>query len=110
MLDTFSNNATPKYLGYFYQVLIAIEQCFHASSNETIWLECCGDVYDGQTSTEVKHHFGDGNLTDNSDDFWKTLKNYVVEDVTPFNSLVLHTTAKIPKTSIFGGDSKSMLM
>ncbi len=57
MPKPFSNNATPKYLGYVYQVLIAIEQCFQAKKNETIWIECYGDVYDGSTSTEVKYHF-----------------------------------------------------
>ncbi len=101
MAENFSNQATPKYLGYVYQVLIAIEQCFQAKPNEVIWIECRGDVYDGSNSTEVKHHFEPTNLTDNSIDFWKTLKNLVTEDVSEFNSLILHTTASIPKDSIF---------
>lgn len=103
MSDSFSNNATPKYLGYVYQILIAIEQCFQAKPNETIWIECHGDVYDGNTSTEVKHHFKDPYLSDNSVDFWKTLKNLVVEDVSFFSSLILHTTATIPDKSLFYG-------
>jgi hypothetical protein len=103
MAEDFSNNATPKYLGYVYQVLIAIEQCFQAKKNETIWIECRGDVYDGSTSTEVKHHFENTNLTNNSVDFWKTLKNLVTEDISCFNSLILHTTANIQKNSIFYG-------
>ncbi len=101
MSESFSNNATPKYLGYVYQVLIAIELCFHAKINETVWLECFGDVYDGETSTEVKHHFERTNLTNNSVDFWKTFKNLVTEDTSSFNSLVLHTTANIPENSLF---------
>jgi len=68
-----------------------------------IWIECRGDVYDGSISTEVKHHFESTNLTDNSVDFWKTLKNLVTEDVSEFNSLILHTTANIPESSIFFG-------
>lgn len=36
MIEPHSNQATPKYLGYVYQVLIAIEQCFQVKSNETI--------------------------------------------------------------------------
>jgi len=103
MSKNFSNQATPKYLGYVYQVLIAIEQCFQATKNEIIWIECRGDVYDGNTSTEVKHHFEKTNLTSNSPDFWKTLKNLVTEDISEFNSLILHTTQNIPDDSIFYG-------
>lgn len=103
MAENFSNQATPKYLGYVYQVLIAIEQCFQAKPNEVIWIECRGDIYDGSIGTEVKHHFEQTNLTDNSVDFWKTLKNLVTEDVSEFNSLILHTTASIPNDSIFYG-------
>ncbi len=103
MTEPHSNQATPKYLGYVYQVLIAIEQCFQAKSNETIWIECFGDVYDGHKCTEVKHHFERTNLTSNSVDFWKTLKNFVIEDTDSFNSLILHTTENIPENSIFYG-------
>lgn len=56
MSKPFSNNATSKYLGYVYQVLIAIEQCYIADKNQTIWIESFGDIYDGETSTEIKHH------------------------------------------------------
>jgi len=103
MIKPHSNQATPKYLGYVYQVLIAIEQCFQAKKNETIWIECFGDVYNGDTCTEVKHHFKPTNLIDNSVDFWKTLKNLVSEDTRSFNSLILHTTGNIPEKSIFYG-------
>jgi len=103
MVDEFSNNATSKYLGYVYQVLIAIEQCFQANANETIWIECFGDVYDGNTSTEVKHHLKRTNLTNNSPEFWTTLKNLIVEDTDSFQSFVLHTTSTIQVDSIFDG-------
>lgn len=96
-----SNQATPKYLGYVYQVLIAIEKCFEAKSNETIWIECFGDIYDGHTFTEVKHHCENHNLSSNSKDFWNTLKNLVVEDSSQFEEMVLHTTSYISTGSIF---------
>lgn len=101
MTEGFTNNATPKYLGYIYQVLIAIEKCFEAKPNETIWIECFGDVYDGKTSTEVKHHCTEHNLSSNSKDFWNTLKNLVVEDSSAFERIVLHTTSFIANNSIF---------
>ena len=101
MTTPFSNQATPKYLGFVYQVLIALEQCFIAKKNQTIWLECFGDIYDGTKSIEVKHHLPDGNLTSNSVDFWKTLKNIVIEDTSDMGEFILHTTQKIPIDSIF---------
>ncbi|EHH2481228.1 hypothetical protein J7X22_001213 [Vibrio parahaemolyticus] len=103
MTEGFANNATPKYLGYVYQVLIAIEKCFDAKPNETIWIECFGDVYDGKTFTEVKHHVEKHNLASNSKDFWNTLKNLVVEDSSMFEQIVLHTTSFISESSIFHG-------
>ena len=69
-----SNDATLKLLGYKYQELMAIETAFNANINETIWLECKGDVADSETVTEYKHHIGNVNLSNKSIDFWKTLK------------------------------------
>ena len=42
-----------------------------------------------------------GNLSSNSVDFWKTLKNIVNEDTTDMREFILHTTQDIPKSSIF---------
>ncbi|EWH06197.1 hypothetical protein AT00_09380 [Pseudoalteromonas lipolytica SCSIO 04301] len=103
MTEGFANNATAKYLGYVYQVLIAIEKCFDAKPNETIWIECFGDVYDGKRFTEVKHHVKEHNLASNSADFWNTLKNLVEEDSSMFEQIVLHTTSFISERSIFHG-------
>jgi len=105
-MKTHDNQATPKYLGYVYQVLIAIEQCFAAKKNQTIWVECYGDVYDGTIGTEVKHHIGDSYLINNSEDFWKTLKNLVTHDISGIEEFVLHTTSNIRKDSIFDGWNK----
>ena len=99
----FSNDATSKILGLDYQKLIALEVCLNAKLNENIWIECKGDVSDATTSIEVKHHLNSHNLTSNSSDAWKTLKNYIVEfQVTKtFDHLVLLTTSSIPSNSIF---------
>ena len=101
MTAPFSNQATPKYLGFVYQVLIALEKCFDAKKNQTIWIECFGDIYDGTKSIEVKHHLSGGGLNSNSVDFWKTLKNIVIEDTSNFGEFTLHTTQHVPKNSIF---------
>ncbi|MEZ8556063.1 hypothetical protein AB4082_00795 [Vibrio cyclitrophicus] len=96
-----SNQATPKYLGFVYQVLVALEQCFIADKNQTIWIECYGDIYNGKESIEIKHHLKDSGLASNAIDFWKTLKNIVVEDTDHIEKFVLHTTESIPSSSIF---------
>lgn len=103
--DTFKNDNTPKGLGYDYQKLIALERCLKAKANEHIWIECKGDVADKDTSVEVKHHCSKNNLTSNSEDAWKTIKNYVenFHMVKTFNHLVLHTTSSVPEDSIFHG-------
>jgi len=89
-------------LGYDYQKLIALEYCLNAKKNEHIWIECKGDVADSSTSVEVKHHIGNSNITSNSVDVWKTLKNYVTETaVETFSSLILHTTSISQGKSIF---------
>lgn len=103
MGEVFSNQATPQYLGYVYQVLIAIESYFNSEPNQTIWLECYGDIYDGTTATETKLHLDTHNLVSDSIDFWKTLYNFLKEETDTFQYFILHTTSKIPTNSIFYG-------
>lgn len=100
---TVSNDATKKFLGFPYQQLIAIEETFNAKVDDTIWLECKGDVTSSDTITEVKHHFNDINLSNNAIDFWKTLKNLVDERhlVSQHKFCILSTTANILENSIF---------
>ena len=102
-VEKVNNDATKKLQGFDYQKLIALEVCFEAKPDDIIWLECKGDVSDGETTIEVKHHFGNDNLTSNSTDVWKTLKNYVLGkyNTAQHTSLVLHTTANIKEDSIF---------
>ena len=97
------NNATSKILGIEYQKLIALEKCFNANSNEVIYIECLGDVAAGSDAIEVKHHEGEGKLTDKSIDIWKTLKNLVEEKTLfeQFDRFILHTTSDIKSGSIF---------
>jgi len=101
--EKFSNDATSKLLGYDYQKLIALEYCLNAKKNDHIWIECRGDVADSSISLEVKHHLEDSNITSNSVDVWKTLRNYVNEFaiVDTFNRLILHTTSVSKSDSIF---------
>lgn len=101
--DTFSNNNTKKGIGLDYQKLIALEYCINAKNNESIWIECFGDVANDNSSVEIKHHFESHNITSNSEDVWKTLKNYAVEfdKIIDNDTLILFTTSSINADSIF---------
>lgn len=103
MGETLNNDSTKKQLGFEYQKLIALEYCLNARNGEYVYIECFGDVQYGNESVEVKHHEGESNLTSNSVDVWKTLKNLVIEyDKLKSNDrFILHTTQNIPSDSIF---------
>ncbi|MCZ8090291.1 ABC-three component system protein [Flavobacterium sp.] len=101
--DTFLNNNTKKGIGFDYQKLIALEYCINAKNNESIWIECFGDVANETSSVEIKHHLESHNITSNSEDVWKTLKNYAVEfeKIIDNDTLILFTTSSINDDSIF---------
>ena len=98
------SDASKKILGFKYQEMVALKECFEAKDGLKIFLECFGDISDGVTSTEVKHSIDeDKNLINTHIDFWKTLSN-IIDDYDNFrfyNKFILHTTAKIKKGSIF---------
>jgi len=97
-------DASTKILGFKYQEMIALTTCLEAKDGTKIYLECLGDVSDGEISTEVKHSIDvDKSLIDTHIDFWKTISNIVSEydKFRFYNKFILHTTAKIKKGSIF---------
>ncbi|AQX84259.1 MULTISPECIES: hypothetical protein [Weeksellaceae] len=103
MNETLDNDSTKKQLGFEYQKLVALEYCLNAKNGEHVYIECFGDVQYGTESIEVKHHEGESNLTSNSVDVWKTLKNLVVEyeKLKSNDKFILHTTQNVPSDSIF---------
>lgn len=103
MNDTLDNDSTKKQLGFEYQKLVALEYCLNAKKGEHVYIECFGDVQYGAESVEVKHHEGNSNLSSNSVDVWKTLKNLVVEyDKLKSNDrFILHTTQNVKSDCIF---------
>lgn len=102
------NDATLTKSGDIYQYLIALMDCFELNDNDTLQIETNGDVSvinntGGLFQKEVKHHFGDSNLSDRDVDFWKTLANWYVdyERVKEFSHYILSTTATISNNSSF---------
>jgi len=100
---SFSNDATKKILGFEYQKLIALEYCLNSKPEDIIYIECYGDVSTKDTIIETKNHLKEFNMTDQSIDFWKTLRNFVKEReiTTQYSKLILHTSAIVREESIF---------
>ncbi|MCE4299882.1 hypothetical protein [Xanthomonas hortorum] len=76
-----------------YQVHVAIDYCHTLQPDDVLWIEVFGDVtVEGREQVEVKDYSGD--LTDNHENLWKTLKNWLNEDFPhqDYASLVLLTT------------------
>jgi hypothetical protein len=105
---SFSNDATKKILGFEYQKLIALECCLNSKPGDIIYIECYGDVSTEDTIIETKNHLEKINMTDQSPDFWKTLRNFVKEKeiTTQYSKLILHTSAAVKEESIFSNWNK----
>lgn len=90
-----ANAAKESTKAIIYQLCVAIEKCWEMKAGEKIYIEELGDVTNpGQAQTEVKVYSNP--LTDNHENFWKTLKNWVTDNFTPshYTSLILYTTQK----------------
>jgi len=87
-------------LGFVYQTLVGLDRCFEMNEGQSIWFERDGDVsLDGNpklesTQAEVKDYAA--NLTDNHENFWKTLKNWLSDGFRSdsYSHLILVTTQK----------------
>ena len=103
------NDATLVKIGDIFQYYIALRDCFIMKSGDKLQIETNGDVSmitklsKNSFQREVKHHFGEKNLSDRDVDFWKTLSNWYVEynRIESFSNLILYTTAIISEESPF---------
>lgn len=107
-MDRAVNDATLKQAGNVYQYLIALKDCYELMDGETLQIEVNGDVSvinknRGVYQKEVKHHFGEKNLSDRDIEFWKTLANWYTdyERLKEFSDFILSTTAIITSDSPF---------
>ncbi len=85
--------------GDFYQSLVAVLYAIskpELKKFETLVIEHKGDVsFDNLIQLETKHHKSGHSLSDTSEEFWKTLYNWLKQSDT-FQSLILHTTSHFP--------------
>ena len=100
------NTAMPTILAFHYQILLALQKCFAISSSQAVWIEKDGDISiisenkEDSEQIEVKDY--ENPLTDNHENFCKTLKNWLAPefDHKQYAHLILHTT------QIFGKNTK----
>lgn len=108
-MDRAINDATLIKAGDIFQYYIALRDCFEMKTGDKLQIEVNGDVsliegsFKRSYQKEVKHHFGENNLSDRDEDFWKTLSNWYVDydRIFSFSNLILHTTANILSESPF---------
>ncbi|MDI5831609.1 hypothetical protein [Shewanella xiamenensis] len=101
------NAALTTALAFHYQVLIGLDKCFSLEDDQSVWFEKDGDVSlispDPSTSTQIEVKNYSKPLTDNHDNLWNTLKNWLAPDFehTRYGALILHTTQEFgAKTSL----------
>lgn len=104
------NDATASKIGDVFQYMVALEECFELKDGEELVIEECGDVSRRDSKSqklilqiEVKHHLANKALTDKSEDFWKTLDNWLYEfdRIKTCERLVFLTTSDYGKNTLF---------
>ncbi|PJJ48810.1 hypothetical protein [Hymenobacter chitinivorans] len=98
----FHNDASKSRYGDLYQYIIALEHCLNAPAGGVIYIEQRGDVANESISVEIKHHDSKKHtIAEKHIDFWKTLKNWVVnrDVIAGYSELILLTTSNITLNS-----------
>lgn len=83
-MNTTKNSALDTALSFYYQTLVGLEKCFDLQEGGVIYFEKDGDVSFvdenplNSQQIEVKHY--SDNLTNHHENFWKTLKNWLLPE------------------------------
>lgn len=102
-----NHSAKETNLSFYYQTLVGLDKCFELKEGESIYFEKDGDVSFidknglNATNIEVKHY--SDNLTDNHENFWKTLKNWLAPEFKQeqYRFLMLCTTQPYGRDTLF---------
>jgi hypothetical protein len=83
-----------------YQLYVALQMCFEMTSGQRVIIERFGDVTVGKSRQIETKQYAEP-LTDNHDNLWKTLGNWMDDgfDDTPYSALILVTTQEISASS-----------
>lgn len=106
-LNLQKNDDTKTKLGDIFHYLIVLEHCLDLKPGEIIHVERFGDIAISSESNsanmEIKHHQDEHNLSSRNSDFWKSLKNWVInhQNMDKFKRLILVSTSMTSEDSIF---------
>lgn len=104
------NNASFSAQGTVHQFYVALDKCFDLLDGESLYIETYGDVtVPNEYQTEVK--LVRDSLTENNENFWKTLRNWMAPGFSPhdYKTLILLTTQKISSSSmLFDWNTKKL--
>lgn len=97
------NTALPTLLAFHYQILIGLNECFSLEKSQSVWFEKDGDVSvvganeNQSRQIEVKDYSTP--LTDNHENLWKTLSNWMAPEFnySQYGKLILSTTQAFGK-------------
>lgn len=103
------NSALPIARAFHYQMLVGLLMCFDLNENESIFFEYDGDVSllhsedDIRNNQQIEVKKYEDKLTDQHQNFWKTLSNWLAPEFKQerYSKLVLFTTQKIGRNSQF---------
>lgn len=99
------NSALTTLQAFHYQSIVALEKCFHMEEGDVIYIEKDGDISHISDNLEISSQIEVKDvkvpLTDYSETFWKTLKNWLAPefDHSKYKYLILHTTQVFGKTT-----------
>ena len=95
------NDASASAKGTIYQIYVAVDKCVEMVAGQKVLIEKLGDVtVSEEAQIEIKHYAD--TLTDNHDNIWKTLKNWMQDDFNNkhFVSLILYTTQQFGENAL----------
>ena len=101
------NTAMPTILAFHYQILLALQKCFAISSSQAVWIEKDGDISiiseNKKESDQIEVKDYEEPLTDNHENFWKTLMNWLSPEFNhkQYAHLILHTTQSFGQKTKF---------
>ncbi|SUT91361.1 hypothetical protein [Actinobacillus lignieresii] len=99
------NSALITAQAFYYQLIVALEKCFDMEEGNIIYIEKDGDVSlfsdDLNTGVQIEVKDVQARLTNHSETFWKTLKNWLAPEFNhlQYKYLILHTTQSFGKTT-----------
>lgn len=97
------NTALPTLLAFHYQILIGLNECFSLEESQSVWFEKDGDVsvvgVNEEQSRQIEVKDYSTQLTDNHENLWKTLNNWMAPEFnySKYGKLILSTTQSFGK-------------